>query len=496
MGWIGMSNDWRNPAWADHDYRWRLVTFRIKHPELAKLVHRLQLLDPTMSVGSRSPVWDDDQIRRILGQDMKCTKEQISTIFDILIGSLEKLKRAQIHALTTQERLNGKSSSMVSTSIRNTFRSLPNLYHVEHSLSNQDRITLGALEYKILDKTGVRVDRNRLMILSWESSFEIAPDLIVPYLNLSITSLKLRRVVLSDYPSDREISLPQTLQHLDLELWDHHDDPDLDDDYNMDDLREEAMTFWRSHLATLQQLTRLRLSWADIRFFPIYIDDLLIDPEESTKITFFPHLQSLSMTHCSLRPSGLLAFAKLHASTLQELELSHVTFDPSYCPESWSEIGALCKSVLPRLAYLWLSKLVTHFPERADAPLDALPIQERWNPGVEATTAYEWRKGVCGPDGEIKGPRCPWEAKDVLVTEDCKQKFNGDRYRYSADNQRRLHLWGASFVEHRANGAVKAPAWKDGEDQHANCVIHICDSQNRQDQTVLTMKLLLAFLLS
>lgn len=127
---------------------------------------------------------------------------------------------------------------------------------------------------------------------------------------------------------------------------------------------------------------------------PFYIDDL--DRKDDANVSFLPHLKHLSFSDCLLRMQGLLAIATSHASTLQELELSRVTFDPSYCPQSWSEIGVLCKSALPILAYLRLVKLVTHFPKRAAAPLDEMPIPERWNKGLEGVTSYEWRKGVRG----------------------------------------------------------------------------------------------------
>ena len=372
-----------------------------------------------------------DDTSRPLARHLDLDKEErgnckkLSTIYDILISPLKKWQLAQDYALSFEDVDNRRSLCPASISIRDTFRSLPNLYHVEHSLSIQDRITFGTLEFNVLGKTGVCIDRDSLIWISTPSSFEDGFDLMIPHIGPSITSLKLRNTTLSQVTAVGEQLLPATLRHLDLEVSGRHYDAELHG--------ELLASVWRRHLAALQKLTTLRLRWAEpqrVNPDPIYIDDLLIDPKD--KVTFFPHLKCFSVSSCLLRLDGLLAFATLHASTLGELELSHVTFDPSYCPESWSEIGALCKSVLPNLAYLRLSKLVTHFP-KLSTPISGYSLfRELWNPGLEATTAYEWRKGIYGPDQEVKGSRCPWEARDVTVPDECKKDFNGDRFWYYA----------------------------------------------------------------
>ena len=423
-----------NPASADLN-RPRLVTFAAQHPDLAKLVHRLQLQVPPITCGGglwNQGEWSDPArpLARHLNLDNEepDSKEKFSAIYDILISPLEKWRDAQWYALSYEDIDNGRSPCPASISVRDTFRSLPNLYHVEHSLSIRDRLTFGALESNVLEKTGVCIDRESLMWILTPGSFEAGFDLMIPHLGTSITSLKLRRTELSQATAIGEQLLPAALRHLDLEVSGRYD-------Y---EVHGEPLTrVWRRHLTALQRLTTLRLRWAEPQREspdPFYIDELLIDPKR--KAIFFPHLKCLSVSSCLLRRWGLVAFATLHASTLEELELSHVTFDPSYCPESWSEIGALCKSVLPNLAHLRLSKLVTHFPEPSK-PIAAFRFfQEIWNPGLEATTAYEWRKGRYGPDQEVKGSRCPWEPKDIIVPDECKEDFNGDRFSYYARDLR------------------------------------------------------------
>ena len=409
------SSERRSPPSADLNLP-RLVTFAAQHPDLAKLVHRLQLqvsplIDFDHPVGDRV---------RYLGDFGEYSLEQKSAMRKILVTPLETWRLAQLYTL-----------SDASISIRDTFRSLPNLYHVEHLLSIQDRLTIGRLESKILDKTGAYIDCGRILTLRPSLSFDRAFILMIPHINSPIKSLKLRNISFSLGESLRNQGMPAMLQHLDLELCELSFFPQRSS-------FELLAGIWRGRLAALQQLTTLRLRWAEVRRDPIYIDDLLIDPADSAKSSFFPQLKCFSVSGGSLRVNGLVAFATLHAPTLQEFELHRVTFDPSYCPESWSEIGSLCKRVLPNLTYLRLSKLVTHFPRLFYAPPGSAPIsgsrdpvQEDWNPGLEATTAYEWRKGINGPDREVKGPRCPWEAKDVITTEVCKERFNSDRIWHS-----------------------------------------------------------------
>lgn len=406
------------------------MTFAAQHPALAKLVHRLQIRVPPIIYGIG--LWDSGEYgdtARPLARHLNLDNEEhgpnakLSAINDMLISPLKRWQLAQENALAFEEYDNRRSPCIASTLILDTFRSLPNLYHVEHALSVQDRIVFGTLEFNVLGKTGVCIDRHSLIWILTPSSFEDGFDLMIPHIGPSITSLKLRNTILSQVSAVGESLLPATLRHLDLEVSGR--------EYDFELHGEHLSTVWCRHLAALQKLTTLRLSWAEPQRsnpHPVYIDDLLIDPED--KVIFFPHLKCFSVSSCLLRLDALLAFATLHASTLQELEVSHVTFDPSYCPQSWSEIGAVCKSVLPSLTYLRLSKLVTHFPKRKHAPPGI--FQDHWNPGLEATTAYEWRKGTSGPDQEVKGSRCPWEVKDVIVPDECKENFNGDRFSYYA----------------------------------------------------------------
>ena len=410
-----MSSETSSPASAHRNFP-RLVTFAAQHPDLAKLVHRLQLQVPPL-IDFNDPVSDR---LKYLGDFGEYSLEQKSAIRNILVTPLERWRLAQLYTL-----------SNASISTRDTFRSLPNLYHVEHLLSIQDRLTIGTLESHILEKTGAYIDVGHHLTLRPSLSFDRAFILMIPHINSPIKSLKLRNISFSLGEFLRNQGMPAMLQHLDLELCELSFFPQRSS-------FELLAGIWRGRLAALQRLTTLRLRWAEVRRDPIYIDDLLIDPADSTKTSFFPQLKCFSVSGGSLRVNGLVAFATLHAPTLQEFELNRVTFDPSYCPESWSEIGALCKSVLPNLTYLRLSKLVTHFPRRSYAPPGSAPIsgsgdpvQEHWNPGLEATTAYEWRKGINGPDRQIKGSRCPWEAKDVITTEVCNQRFNGDRIWHS-----------------------------------------------------------------
>ena len=439
-----MSSDTSSPASADLNFP-RLVTFAAQHPDLAKLVHRLQLQVPPL-IGLNDPIGER---AKYLGDFGEFSLEQKSAIRNIVVSPLEKWRLAQSCAL-----------SDASISTRDTFRSLPNLYHVEHLLSIQDQLTTGTLESDILDKSGAYFNCDRLLRLRPSLSFDRAFTLMIPHINSPIKSLKLRNISFSLGEFLRKQGMPAVLQHLDLELRDLSCFPQRSS-------FELLAGIWRGRLAALQRLMTLRLRWAEVRHTLFYIDDLLIDPADSTKISFFPQLKCFSVSGGCLRVNGLVAFATLHAPTLQELELNRVIFDPSYCPESWSAISALCKSVLPNLTYLRLSKLVTHFSRRFYAPPGSAPIsgsgdpvQEHWNPGLEATTAYEWRKGINGPDREVKGPRCPWEAKDVITTEVCKERFNSDRIWHSIYlDSSEFPNWAVMVGAHNMDLIRRYPNW-------------------------------------
>lgn len=287
----------------------------------------------------------------------------------------------------------------------------------------------------MLDKTDLSVEHELLASVSEPLSFVNGCKLILGSLRPSITSLKLRKIPVCRYPYNGGRILLAAFRHLDLELytqtfWDNRSEP----------VRLASVDAWRCSLAPLEQLRTLRLGgWKQWNnpIIPFYIDDLLIDRKDDANVSFLPHLKHLFFSDCFLRMQGL-AIATSHASILQELELSRVTYDPSYCPQAWSEIGLLCKSALPILAYLRLAKTVTHFPRRATAPLDEMPIPERWNKGLKGVTSYEWRKGVHNPDVEVIGSRCPWKVEDIIVEEDCKRNFGGDRYLCSVEKERIL----------------------------------------------------------
>ncbi|CAD6592755.1 MAG: hypothetical protein ASARMPREDX12_006437 [Alectoria sarmentosa] len=356
------------------------------------------------------------------GQSRLITFATLSFIHDKLVVALQDWQDAEFEAVESKCPL-----------IRDTLRRLPNLRHVEHALST----------YYLRFIDGILSEISCIFAtISIPDAFTEGFKLIVRDLPDSITSLKLRNVALSQpYPSDDQ-GLSATLQHLDLELripegWDNESKP----------YGSAFVEAWRRNLIHLVRLKTLRLSFEDGQgratgynscVEPKYINDLLIDPTDDGKFIVFPHLRSLALTNCSLGICEFLAFAAARSPTLKELELSRVTFDPSYCPSSWSEIAATCKNALPNLTYLRLAKLITHFARRTDAPVEEDAAPERWNRGLEAETAYEWCKRIHGPDVEVKGSKCSWEAKDVIVEEECKRNFNGDRYWFYTEKERAL----------------------------------------------------------
>lgn len=405
-------------ASADCYYQ-RVVAFATKYPELAKHVHRLQLLVPPIIRN-----WDARKSPEVTSSSqliLSWTSAQVSIIRGIVGPPLHMIKELEIAALSPCWFSSGESLGLADTAIFDTLRSLPNLRHIEHAVSTQQSRVFRPLQSKILNETGLSIFRDRLADTSTQLALQEGTRLILGNVGPSITSLKLRSVA-KPYP--RIQNIPVTLQHLDLEIYDKYiwrggADPD-------DAL---LMTGWRSNLAPLRRLRTLRLSWGanyNILLDRFYVDDLFIDPKDSTKNILFPHLERLSLSDCYLRLQGLLTFATSHSSTLKDLELKRMTFDPAYSPGSWSEIGTLCKSIFPNLAHLRLARLTTHFPIQA---LDQIPVRRRWNRGLEAATAYEWTKDVQGRGVEVIGPKCPWEPEDVVDDENCKLIISDDKYK-------------------------------------------------------------------
>lgn len=327
---------------------------------------------------------------------MHWTAEKISIIGDAFGLPLQERNSSQMAAVSAN------SMSGVSTAIYDTIQSLPNLRHVEHAISSQESRVFRNLEFDFFNKTRIRNLRDFLADPSMHLSFGEGLILVLENLNPTITSLKLRSFPVCADCYNGKI-LPATLQHLDLEIQEPNSSRVPDPS------RQTFTDGWRSTLESLKQLRALRLAldtFCERPLHSFYVDDVLINREDSTKNSFFPHLTRLSLTGCSLRMGSLISFATSHSSTLKDLELNRITFDPSYRPGSWSEIGALCKSVLPGLVRLRLARLVIQGPRRW---VDPAQIPARWSQGLEDATAYEWEKGVHGPDTESIGSRCPWE---------------------------------------------------------------------------------------
>lgn len=192
----------------------------------------------------------------------------------------------------------------------------------------------------------------------------------------------------------------------------------------------QRAALWRHSLRRLRQLETLSLGfhygggrateYETEKVHPVHIDDLLIDPKDMNRNSFFPKLKSLELFDCALRIPGLLSVAENHQKTLKELKLSRVTFAPKDSARYWCEIGDMCKNALPGLRYLRLVKLVTCRPKRFNnykprynRGVETEPTPTTWRSGLEDAMSYEWVKGdVSGAVQEFVGVLCPWSGDD------------------------------------------------------------------------------------
>ena len=239
----------------------------------------------------------------------------------------EEMGRSSKRSLLGTTRRFWSLCPIVSTTMNDTIRLLPNLRHVEHALSTHfDRI-FRELESTVLEETGLRVTCDIFAAMPRRSAFEEGFTLMMTILHPLITSLTLREVSVHQdplqnlhpshqIPQAKSPTLPAALRRLDLQIHSPHDR----------DNRDGPLTTsgWRFVLTSVQQLRTRRLSRksGDGKYRHENIDSLLVDPETNIMFTHFPHLKHLSFSDCSLRLRGFLAIAASHAGTLQEPHLS------------------------------------------------------------------------------------------------------------------------------------------------------------------------------
>ena len=385
-----------------------MVRFATFNPELAKHVRRLQLRIPDIT--SRAPYPRDSSggTEPMPRPDWSEEENEIAMIEDAVAESPQQ-RRAD---LITRINL-GKAFCNSTWTMEETLALLPNLFHVENAVSMHYR---NALESDYIDLQYICGWAEYKEIQALESGLYV----IMTHMGGAITSLKLREVV-TQFDNWNYSVIPSNLQHLNIDYrgsWIFSEAPYSEDDHR-------AIGTIRSTLKRLTQLRSLQLAFASggdrtkeyaeghsrTSPDPLYIDDFLIDPQNSVDQSFFPHLRSLRLVNCSLRVRGLQTIAIRHSATLRELELRKLTFNPGYSVKSWSEIGAMCHEALPNLSYLRLAKLITHVMiPGVEEDSENLPVPVRWNLGLEGATSYEWIKNGrgSGSDLEMIGSKCPW----------------------------------------------------------------------------------------
>ena len=313
---------------------------------------------------------------------------------------------------------------------------LPNLRHLENGLSTYYQQGLAEIANRLFesDRIRVRLDDNDLFCVERQRVTK-SHHIILNNMTKTLTSLKLRDIHLGFSDTLEATMIPESLQHLDLDLRTRRFRRDLRD-LNSDtvsilDLQNEPklVAVWRQNLQRLRQLETLCLGlhcgggrtteYKEGLGSQFLIDDLLIDSDNVDDHYVFPKLRSLVLSNSAVRIHRLLAFIKAHQKTLKRLTLTRLSFalPPELHSQGWSEVANLCKDAVPGLTYLRLSKLVTGRPKRFDHDhgngINAKRTPLGWRSGLGDDMTYEWTKGVAnGIDREFIGSKCPWTCAD------------------------------------------------------------------------------------
>ena len=300
---------------------------------------------------------------------------------------------------------------------------LPNLRHLEHGISTYHRQEIASSKDKILTVNGA--------MFSWQHEYPVEQRKQALALGLQIVLMNVTRNVISLKSRDAPVWLglqtfmiPSNLQHLDFDLRVGRD------------LRQNTKSrkfifkigthlparYWRQHLQVMKQLKTLRLGLLrDVKrytvdgkeYSDVYVDDLLLSLKHPTDDCFFPRLERLELFDSFCQLNGLLAFVKNHQQTLKQLILNRIILPPDYSSPSWNEVAAMCKEAVPGLAYLRLTRLVTHCPtglnNNRNNAVGVKPTPKSWTSGQEDANTYEWIKGGANGTGkESIGFKCPW----------------------------------------------------------------------------------------
>ena len=301
--------------------------------------------------------------------------------------------------------------------MRETTAVLPRLHHIENAISTHESERMETAYQSVWDEMNID--------LSWyfptaahDQSQTLAQGVsyLMTSLTDTITSLKLREV-----PFERWLyhwRIPSQIQHLDLELRISQEDGMLRDPVQT----RLAVQDWRNQFSTLKRLKTLRLSlscgglapnegeWFDMDGPNLYIDDLLLSGSELSEEYLeaaideledrkdkgiseagvidddnctFPQLESLTLFNCPLREYGFLYFAAMHKATLRDVEMHRVAFDATPYRVTVEGLAESCKTYLPSLRRLVLSKIDLCDMEDEDW---------NWEARDEAWSVYRWDK--------------------------------------------------------------------------------------------------------
>ena len=271
-------------------------------------------------------------------------------------------------------------------------------------------------------------------LCSWRHEFPVEATKAALAIGLEIVLVNINKIIISLKSRDGPVFLglqtlmvSNNLQHLHLEMrvgMRIHSRPR---NFISEVGSDSPARSWRQQLQALEQLKTLRLGvLPDAEYYTaydggcanvLYVDDLLVNPNNPKDHCYFPRLQRLELSDSACRLTGLLTFLEKHQQRLKQLSLNRIILPPGYSSSTWNEIAAMCREAMPDLAYLRLTKLVTRCPNRSNNNCNngvgARPTSKDRRSCLEDAMTYERTKGGAnGTDEEFIGFKCPWTYED------------------------------------------------------------------------------------
>lgn len=337
----------------------RMIKFVNLFPHLANCVKNLLIRVPP---DNATPAIDDLETTRTylrvtgITEAKSLTNAEEDVYHRIMVGPLALWKTLSEDDTPIQERAIGRV-------YWETFQRLPNLHHIETTLSTHYYECLSTASDIVATKLGVWVeDFGHNAKFREATALTSGYALVLASCPLRVNSLKFRQVpLMEDLPG--WCPIPLHIQHLDIEfkiVKEHLTEGD--GQY----LLGRAIQEWQEQLRSLRLIRTLCIdfcgTWDEVNELALLKENSLSIEKllPGTNGAAFPYLASLTLRNVPAHPFALIDLLTAHQSTLKSLFLHRISLDIG--PDvTWAQVGTKLAEILPDLAYLELWRIGTHW---------------------------------------------------------------------------------------------------------------------------------------